>query len=198
MTDSANSERERPFEQWLDDLFWLAHPHFTSDDYGRFRDAIRNVVAELTSLRSSLSRKDEEIEGLLADAGGCVCKGNWRLILSEVQHLIGRHYLDHRGETFSFFGLVVGDDDYYYGMWQKGEQLRLLSCVGSIEGHGYTLIGGEDDVCPNCCSPWKYNGPHIGNKPTSYEDDYTGFAENSEAPPKAAQAEGRQEHDNAV
>lgn len=70
---------------------------------------------------------------------GCICRGNWRLIVNEYRAFIGKRYRDHKGQEWSFFGLVHGDDDYYYGMFRKGESV-LLSCVGSIEGHGYELV----------------------------------------------------------
>ena len=68
----------------------------------------------------------------------CICQGNWRSIVKETEHLIGKRFRDNRGDVYTFFGLVHGDDDYYYGM--NGNRLALLSCVGSIEGHGFELI----------------------------------------------------------
>lgn len=79
-------------------------------------------------------------EGL--DAGseaGCICRGNWRAIVAETEKLIGRKYRGHDGKKYTFFGIVHGGDDYYYGLHRAGK-LRLLSCVGSIEGHGYTPV----------------------------------------------------------
>lgn len=72
----------------------------------------------------------------------CICKGNWRAIVHEVQHLIGQPFLDHKGNEFTFFGPVHGKDDYYYGMYSTQHGLHLLSCVGSIEGHGFRLAPG--------------------------------------------------------
>ena len=68
----------------------------------------------------------------------CICKGNWRLLVKETEHLIGKRFRDDRGEEYTFFGLVHGDDDYYYGM--KGKELRLLSCVVNLETFGFELI----------------------------------------------------------
>ena len=68
----------------------------------------------------------------------CICKGTWRKIVAEYEPLIGKTFVDHRGNEFVFFGLVHSDDDYYYGMHGKAG-LQLLSCVGSIEGHEFTL-----------------------------------------------------------
>lgn len=69
----------------------------------------------------------------------CVCKGNWRLILKEVEHLFNSTYIGYNGQEYTFFGLVHAGDDYYYGMSNKNG-VMLLSCVGSIEGHGYTFV----------------------------------------------------------
>lgn len=70
----------------------------------------------------------------------CVCWGNWRNILKRVEPLIGREFFEERtGLTWRFFGLVHGDDDYYYGMWREGA-MCLASCVGSLESNGYRLV----------------------------------------------------------
>jgi len=72
----------------------------------------------------------------------CICKGNWRLIVSQTEHLLGKTFRRDDGKEYWFFGVVHAEDDYYYGMWGNGE-LRLLSCVGSIEGHGYKLVADD-------------------------------------------------------
>lgn len=69
---------------------------------------------------------------------GCICKGNWRAIIGECGPLIGKKFKDSHGEYWTFFGVVYGDDDYYYGMCNK-DRLRLLSCVGSFECHGFEI-----------------------------------------------------------
>ncbi|KKL95555.1 hypothetical protein LCGC14_1853420 [marine sediment metagenome] len=76
----------------------------------------------------------------------CICKGNWRSIVNETEHLLDRRFRDNKGEEYSFFGIVHGSDDYYYGMWRrKDRELTLLSCVGSIDGHGYVLQEENDE-----------------------------------------------------
>lgn len=70
----------------------------------------------------------------------CICHGNWRAIVNKTQHLIGRRFRTSRGETFRFFGIVHGDDDYYYGMCNKENGVHLLSCVVSFEMAGYELV----------------------------------------------------------
>ena len=76
---------------------------------------------------------------------GCVCKGNWRLILSEVQEQLGKEFFDKDGKKVTLFGLVHGDDDYYYGTWSKETGYRLLSCVGNLESWDLTPV---DDASP--------------------------------------------------
>ena len=96
----------------------------------------------------------------------CICKGNWRAIVSENEHLIDRMFTqDSTREKFHFFGIVHGSDDYYYGMSSPDHKLWLLSCVGSIEGHGFTLVESDPDfrradqhcVCKQCGEEyWKH------------------------------------------
>lgn len=100
---------------------------------------------------SEAAKGNQECVGrcaLSVDAG-CICQGNWRLIVSETEHLIGKKFRSHDGNEFNFFGLVHAEDDYYYGLWSKEHGLRLLSCVGDIETYGYTLVdaaaGGTGD-----------------------------------------------------
>lgn len=92
--------------------------------------ALSTLVARITA---ALSEKDE---------GGCICKGNWRMLVSEYSPMFGRDYKDDRtGEVFRFYGLVHTEDDYYFGMWNHiTKKHRLLSCVGNIEGFGMTPL----------------------------------------------------------
>ena len=78
---------------------------------------------------------------------------NPRLVIYN-QHLKRalRRRLDGRSWCF-----VLGDDDYYYGMVRNGRHL-LLSCVGSIEGHGFTRVAcghmwrGDPDAVEALCT----------------------------------------------
>ena len=80
----------------------------------------------------------------------CICHGNWRAIVKESLPLLGKRFSDDKGNEYSFFGIVHGDDDYYYGMSSvPGNKVMLLSCVCEIAGHGYKLIdNGEQIVAP--------------------------------------------------
>lgn len=68
----------------------------------------------------------------------CICRGNWRSIVGKARADIGKRFHGD-GQEWTFFGIVYGSDDYYYGMW-NGMQLSLLSCVGTLEAHGYVAI----------------------------------------------------------
>ncbi len=71
-------------------------------------------------------------ENLMKTKTECICEGNWRLLVKEVEGKIGKQFIDKQGQVFTFFGLVYGTDDYYYGMSKKGK-IRLLSCVGDFD-----------------------------------------------------------------
>lgn len=70
---------------------------------------------------------------------------NWKLILEEYQELISKKFINELGIVYIFFGLVHGDDDYYYGLWDwQARNLLLISCVGSLEMMGYVLVEDLD------------------------------------------------------
>lgn len=70
----------------------------------------------------------------------CICKWNFRQIIKESESLFDKTFVDDKGIEWCFYGVVWGRDDLYYGMNRKDiAQTCLLSCVGSIEGHGYIL-----------------------------------------------------------
>jgi len=72
----------------------------------------------------------------------CICRGNWRDIIKEYGPLIGKKFVyEGDGEYYTFFGVVHGDDDYYYGMMgHMSERPMLLSCVGSLKTFGFKLV----------------------------------------------------------
>jgi len=65
----------------------------------------------------------------------CICEGNWRNIIHESESLLGKKF-KHGGNIYVFCGVMYGDDDYYYCMWKEND-MQLLSCVVSIEQHGF-------------------------------------------------------------
>lgn len=70
----------------------------------------------------------------------CICEGNWRNIIGECEHLIGKRFKDRNGVQYTFFGIVHGEDDYYYGMCKKGGTgMILLTCVGNLDTHEFQL-----------------------------------------------------------
>lgn len=72
---------------------------------------------------------------------GCICKGNWRLIVSECAPLLGKRFADKAGKEWIFHGILHGEDDFYYSMFPVGGGISAyLTCVSSIDGQGYHLI----------------------------------------------------------
>ena len=67
----------------------------------------------------------------------CICEGNWRKIIKESESLFNRYFTDEEGEVYYFVGVIYASDDYYYCMVSKAGELKMLSCVDSIEDHGY-------------------------------------------------------------
>lgn len=72
----------------------------------------------------------------------------WAQLVAEYEPLIDRTFRADKGDRpYVFFGLVHASDDYYFGMLAIDDgprQLRLLSCVGDLESHGYTLLEDDD------------------------------------------------------
>ena len=66
----------------------------------------------------------------------CICEGNWRAIVAESLPLLDKKFLDSDGKEYTFYGVVWGSDDFYYGMYRQGE-CRLISCVVSLEFAGF-------------------------------------------------------------
>lgn len=62
-------------------------------------------------------------------------------LFEEVHHLYGRNFVDkHTKKVYTFIGVLVSEDDYYYTMYSPEDGIKYLSCVGSIEMHGYELV----------------------------------------------------------
>ncbi len=73
---------------------------------------------------------------------------NWIRLVEECEDIINCRFRDENtNEEYRFFGLVHSYDDYYYGMYGKSG-LRLLSCVGNLETHGFRRISNEPEPEP--------------------------------------------------
>ena len=75
-------------------------------------------------------------------ATGCICKGNWRAIVKEMEPWLDKKFTDQHGQEWTFYGIVHGSDDYYYGVARAGET-HLLSCVGALESYGYEPVATD-------------------------------------------------------
>ena len=65
---------------------------------------------------------------------------NLQSMLDEVEGLFDRKF-EHKGKVYKFYGIVIGGDDYYYGMYDyvTGRNL-LLTGVGNLTTHEFKLI----------------------------------------------------------
>jgi len=98
-------------------------------------------------LNAALAAAPPPRASLPARDPGCICYGNWRLIISEVESLFGRQFKGPNGELWRFFGLVHSQDDYYYGMSNCATgRLSLLTCVTNFSGHDFTLVPEGEEI----------------------------------------------------
>lgn len=72
---------------------------------------------------------------------------NWFLIEKEIEPLINKMFVDDRGDQWRLVGASTDGEYYYYMMFRNGKY-QWLSCVGSLENHGFELSekDGEDDT----------------------------------------------------
>ena len=63
----------------------------------------------------------------------CICKGNWRKIIGEVESKMGRTYINEKNKIWRFIGVLWAEDDFYYTFWSRGSEPMLLTCVLSFE-----------------------------------------------------------------
>ena len=71
------------------------------------------------------------------------------------------NHLDALAKAYAEADNVVADlHDPAHDLWPQLVYAALVA-------RGYALVPivsaaePEDDMCPNCCTPWKCNGPHI-------------------------------------
>ena len=63
----------------------------------------------------------------------CICKGNWRKIIAEVESKIGTKYINEKNETLIFVGVLWAEDDFYYTFWRGNTSPLLSTCVIDFE-----------------------------------------------------------------
>lgn len=99
------------------------------------------IMEETAAALESMGALQQEVEALREQLERAK---NWKRLVMECENLLGKQYRDNKGHFYTFFGLVHSNDDYYYGMWRPGE-MNLLSCVGSMETHGFELVAAIED-----------------------------------------------------
>ena len=75
----------------------------------------------------------------------CVCHGNWRAIVEEMEPLFDKEYVDENGALHRLSGVLWASDDFYYAMWNPAtREMKLLTCVGRLAEMGFKLASSED------------------------------------------------------
>ena len=68
-------------------------------------------------------------------------KDNLTLIRERYQRKFNKLYADNTGQIYKFIGIVIADDDYYYGLMNMNDKTWVLSsCVGYLEKSGYEEV----------------------------------------------------------
>ena len=68
-------------------------------------------------------------------------KDNLTLIRERYQDKFGKLYADNTGQIYKFIGIVIAEDDYYYGLMNLyDKKWTLSSCVGYLEESGYEEV----------------------------------------------------------
>jgi hypothetical protein len=67
---------------------------------------------------------------------------NLTLIRERYEDKFGKLYADDKtGQIYKFIGIVIAEDDYYYGLMNMNDKTWVLSsCVGYLEKSGYEEI----------------------------------------------------------
>lgn len=67
-------------------------------------------------------------------------------IYKQTESLINRKFTEVKtGKVYTYIGVLVAEDDYYYCLYSKENGVQLLSCVGDIETFGFDL----DETLPD-------------------------------------------------
>ena len=62
-------------------------------------------------------------------------------IFDRVKHLLYHKFVEIKsGKIYTYLGVLVSDDDYYYCLYSKENGMQCLSCVGDIEFFGFEEI----------------------------------------------------------
>lgn len=70
----------------------------------------------------------------------CICTGNWRNIIKEVEPLMGKTFIDVRnGNLWVFQGVLWVEDDFYYVFINDNGHHKYITCCASFEQSGMKL-----------------------------------------------------------
>ena len=91
-----------------------------------------DMTPDLLEVTNQAAKALEELE---------IKKDNLTLIRERYQDKFGKMYADNTGQIFMFIGIVIAEDDYYYGLMNLyDKKWTLSSCVGYLEESGYEEV----------------------------------------------------------
>ena len=117
----------------------------TAMDAG-YAEGVTHTEARASKRIEELAARVSALEADTKDAA------TWREIVSESRPLYDNKFV-RDGAEYTFVGVVDASDDYFYLMVPSDDKLRpvLLSCVGSIETHGFTAVPPHPEAAKTCC-----------------------------------------------
>lgn len=82
----------------------------------------------------------EHIGGIAMSENNCICEDNWKNLVTGYERYIGRTYVDNEGLEWKFFGLIHGEDDYYYGLSRPGQMTLVTGVCDLNTAPEYSLL----------------------------------------------------------
>lgn len=65
-------------------------------------------------------------------------------MLNSTRHLLYHNFVEIKsGKIYTYQGILITDDDYYYCLYSKEHGLACLSCVGNIDTFGFEEIKND-------------------------------------------------------
>src|SRR3990167_5090926 len=137
---AISAELEEAQKELAEANGWLKHYRKAEpEQYAELRKRLERYDRRSESGESLCDWLDmaDELKRLKLVVDGCICQGNWRLIIKESEPLFGKKF-SSGDEDYKFIGVLHAEDDYYYVMMESnGLRYRFLSCVGAIADHGF-------------------------------------------------------------
>jgi hypothetical protein len=65
-------------------------------------------------------------------------------IYKRSEHLIDKRFMDTRdGKIYSYIGVLIQPDDYWYALYDKDHGLIQLSCALPLDSYSFDLVENQ-------------------------------------------------------